>query len=411
MSIKEELMKKIGLLIMALSFAFNLSAVQKIVMLNDNKDIKMSQSDIERLGGKIIKELPLINSVVADFPDYVKDNDVYTLGYVKKVENDLYIKWIEETTLPEIPSVEGVLKNIKENNYDYSIVSPSFSTPKASEEELKEMPWGIKRVNAYSAWDYTTGKNVKVAVIDTGIDYNHTDLASNYAGGYNAVNSSKPPLDDQGHGTHVAGTIAAVKDLKGVVGVAPNVKLYAVKVLDSNGSGQYSWIIDGIQWAVNNKMNVVNMSLGGPSGSDALKAAIDAAYKAGVVVVCAAGNDGGAVNYPAKYPGAIAVSALDSSDKIASFSSRGPEIAFIAPGVSVYSTYKGGVYKTLSGTSMASPHVAGLAALVVGLGVKNPDDVKNVLIKSAVKITGLKDTEQGNGVIDASKFYQILNSR
>jgi subtilisin len=411
MSIKEELMKKIGLLIIALSFAFNLSAVQKIVMLNDNKDIKMSQSDIERLGGKIIKELPLINSVVADFPDYVKDNDVYTLGYVKKVENDLYIKWIEETTLPEIPSVEGVLKNIKENNYDYSIVSPSFSTPKASEEELKEMPWGIKRVNAYNAWDYSTGKNVKVAVIDTGIDYNHIDLASNYAGGYNAVNASKPPLDDQGHGTHVAGTIAAVKDLKGVVGVAPNVKLYAVKVLDSNGSGQYSWIIDGIQWAVNNKMNVVNMSLGGPSGSDALKAAIDAAYKAGVVVVCAAGNDGGAVNYPAKYPGAIAVSALDSSDKIASFSSRGSEIAFIAPGVSVYSTYKGGVYKTLSGTSMASPHVAGLAALVVGLGVTNPDDVKNVLIKSAVKITGLKDTEQGNGVIDASKFYRILNSR
>lgn len=404
-------MKKIGLLIVALSFSFNLSAIQKIVMLNDNKDIKMSQSDIERLGGKIIKELPLINSVVVDFPDYVKDNDVYTLGYVKKVENDLYIKWIEEATLPEIPSVEGVLKNIKENNYDYSIVSPSFSTPKASEEELKEMPWGIKRVNAYNAWDYTTGKNVKVAVIDTGIDYNHTDLASNYAGGYNAVNTSKPPLDDQGHGTHVAGTIAAVKDLKGVVGVAPNVKLYAVKVLDSNGSGQYSWIIDGIQWAVNNKMNVVNMSLGGPSGSDALKAAIDAAYKAGVVVVCAAGNDGGAVNYPAKYPGAIAVSALDSSDKIASFSSRGPEIAFIAPGVSVYSTYKGGVYKTLSGTSMASPHVAGLAALVVGLGVKNPDDVKNVLIKSAVKIIGLKDTEQGNGVIDASKFYQILNSR
>lgn len=404
-------MKRVGLFIIALSFAFNLSAVQKIVMLNDNKDIKMSHSDIERLGGKIVKELPLINSVVVDFPDYVKDNDVYTLDYVKKVEDDLYLKWIEEISLPDVPSVESVSNNIKENNYDYSIVYPSFSTAKLTDEELKEMPWGIKRVNAYKAWDYTTGKDVKVAVIDTGIDYNHTDLASNYVGGYNAVNASKPPLDDQGHGTHVAGTIAAVKDLKGVVGVAPNVKLYAVKVLDSNGSGQYSWIIDGIQWAVNNKMNVVNMSLGGPSGSDALKAAIDAAYKAGVVVVCAAGNDGGAVNYPAKYPGAIAVSALDSSDKIASFSSRGSEIAFIAPGVSVYSTYKGGGYKTLSGTSMASPHVAGLAALVIGLGVTNPNDVKNVLIKSAVKITGLKDTEQGNGVIDASKFYQILSSR
>jgi len=133
------------------------------------------------------------------------------------------------------------------------------------------------------------------------------------------------------------------------------------------------------------------------------------AYKAGVVVVCAAGNDGGAVNYPAKYPGAIAISALDSSDKIASFSSRGAEIAFIAPGVNIYSTYKDGGYKTLSGTSMASPHVAGLAALVVGLGVTNPDDVKQVLIKSAVKLPNLKDTEQGNGVIDASKFYDIVS--
>lgn len=155
-------------------------------------------------------------------------------------------------------------------------------------------------------------------------------------------------------------------------------------------------------------MNVINMSLGGPSGSEALKSAVEAAYKAGVVVVCAAGNDGGAVNYPAKYPGAIAVSALDSSDKIASFSSRGPEIAFIAPGVSIYSTYKGNTYKTLSGTSMASPHVAGLAALVVGLGVTNPDDVRAAMIKAAIKLPNLKDTEQGNGLIDASKFLDNI---
>jgi len=401
-------MKLISLIALVL-FAANAYAVDKIVMLNDDKDIKLSYSDIEKLGGKIIKELPLINSVVAQFPDYVKDNDIYTLGYVKKVEDDLYIKWIEETTLPEIPSVESVSKNIKENNYDYSIINPLFSTPKLTGDELKEIPWGVKRVNAYKAWDQTTGKGVKVAVIDTGIDYTHPDLSSNYVSGYNAIDTTKPPLDDHGHGSHVAGTIAAVKDLKGVVGVAPRVKLYSVKVLDSSGSGSYSSVIDGIQWAVNNKMNVVNMSLGGPSGSDSLKAAIDAAYKAGVVVVCAAGNDGGAVNYPAKYPGAIAISALDSSDKIASFSSRGAEIAFIAPGVNIYSTYKDGEYKTLSGTSMASPHVAGLAALVVGLGVTNPDDVKQVLIKSAVKLPNLKDTEQGNGVIDASKFYDIVS--
>jgi len=177
--------------------------------------------------------------------------------------------------------------------------------------------------------------------------------------------------------------------------------------LDSNGSGQYSWIIDGIQWAVNNKMNVINMSLGGPSGSDALKAAIDAAYKAGVVIVCAAGNDSGPVNYPAKYDSAIAVSASDSSDKLASFSSRGSEIDFIAPGVSIYSTYKGGVYKTLSGTSMASPHMAGLAALVVGYGIKEPAKVVEVLKKSASSL-GLKPEEEGYGLVDAAKIPQAV---
>jgi subtilisin family serine protease len=396
-------------LIMILLFTANIYAVDKIVMLNDAKEIKLAYSDIEKLGGKIIKELPLINAVVVRFNDYVKDNDIYTLGYVKKVEDDLYIKWIEETTLPELPSVESVRKNIEERNYDYSISNPSFSTDKLTDEELNEIPWGVKRVNAYKAWDWTTGKDVKVGVIDTGIDYNHPDLKPNYAGGYNAIDQSKTPLDDNGHGTHVAGTIAAVKDLKGVVGVAPEVKLYAIKVLNASGSGSYSAVIDGIQWAVNNKMDVINMSLGSRYGSDSLKAAIDAAYKAGVVVVCAAGNDGGAVNYPAKYPGAIAVSALTSSDNIASFSSRGPEIAFIAPGVNIYSTWMDGKYRSASGTSMASPHVAGLSALVIGLGVKGPDAVKQVLIKSATKLPNLKDTEQGNGVIDASKFYDIVS--
>lgn len=402
-------MKKMFLIMVLLGFIVNGYSAQKIVMLNENKDFSIAAGDINNLGGKIIKKLELINAVVVEFPDYVdyvRDSKLYTIDGVKKVEDDEYIKWIEEVSLPELPSVESVKKNISEKNYSYDYTIPELKVGKLTDEELKEIPWGVKRVNAYKAWDWTTGKNVKVGVIDTGIDYNHPDLSKNYAGGYNAVDNLQTPLDDHGHGTHVAGTIGAIKDLKGVVGVAPDVKLYAVKVLDSSGSGRYSWIIDGIQWAVKNKMNVINMSLGGPYGNDALKAAIDAAYKAGVVVVCAAGNDGGSVNYPAKYPGAIAVSASNSSDKIASFSSRGPEIAFIAPGVSIYSTYKGGVYKTLSGTSMASPHVAGLAALVVGMGITNPDEVKQTLIKAAVKLPNLKDTEQGNGLIDASKFVK-----
>jgi len=130
---------------------------------------------------------------------------------------------------------------------------------------------------------------------------------------------------------------------------------------------------------------------------------VDKAKESGITVVCAAGNDSGPVNYPAKYDSVIAVSALGTDDKIAYFSSRGPEIDFIAPGVSVYSTYKGGGYKTMSGTSMASPHVAGLAALAVSAGAKTPDEVFEML-KKAASYLGLKPTEEGNGLIDASKI-------
>jgi subtilisin family serine protease len=398
------MMKKIIVFLFVLSISANAFASQKIVMLKADKAITASREELSKLGGEIIKELPLINAVVVQFPDYIKDSQLYTLSFVDKVEDDKYIKWIEETSFNSnpLPSAESIIESVNSGDYLFDLPAPRIS-----DEEKKEIPWGVSRVNAYNAWNYTQGDGVKVGVIDTGIDYNHPDLKPNYAGGYNIVKQNNDPMDDHGHGTHVAGTIAAVRDLKGVVGVAPKVKLYAVKVLDSNGSGQYSWIIDGIQWAVNNKMNVINMSLGGPSGSDALKAAIDAAYKAGVVIVCAAGNDSGPVNYPAKYDSAIAVSASDSSDKLASFSSRGAEIDFIAPGVSIYSTYKGGVYKTLSGTSMASPHMAGLAALVVGYGIKEPAKVVEVLKKSASSL-GLKPEEEGYGLVDAAKIPQVV---
>ncbi|MEI6424186.1 MAG: S8 family peptidase [Lentisphaerota bacterium] len=244
---------------------------------------------------------------------------------------------------------------------------------------------------------------MKVAIIDTGMDYTHPDLAAHYAGGYNAIVSTATPLDDHGHGTHVSGTIGAIKDSVGVVGIAPNARLYAVKVLDAKGSGSYSNIVDGIQWAVDNKIQVINMSLGGGSGTPALQKVMEAADKAGVTIVCAAGNDSGPVNYPAKYPQSIAVSASDSSDKLASFSSRGAEIAFIAPGVNVPSTYKGSAYKTMSGTSMASPHVAGLAAIAVAGGANTPAKVKAALKKAASSL-GMKPTEEGAGMIDASKL-------
>ncbi|MHC4685690.1 MAG: S8 family peptidase [Planctomycetota bacterium] len=216
--------------------------------------------------------------------------------------------------------------------------------PDNGEEEpppSQQLPWGVDRIDAEWAWDTVTGAGAKVAVLDTGIDYKHPDLDDNCYGGVNVINPRKDYKDDNGHGTHVAGIIAAEDNDIGVVGVAPGAYLYGVKALDRNGSGWLSDIIAGLEWCVNNGMDIVNMSLGTNSDIQALHDACDAA-SAKVILVAAAGNDGGAVDYPAAYNSVIAVSATNISDGLAYFSSYGPEIEIAAPGVNILSTYKGG---------------------------------------------------------------------
>lgn len=238
-----------------------------------------------------------------------------------------------------------------------------------SAQPPQSLPWGVDRIDAELAWGTATGDVVKLAVIDTGIQLNHPDLQTNIKGGANFT-TAKNYDDDNGHGTHVAGIVGALSNAIGVVGVAPAADLYAVKVLDRNGSGYLSWVIAGLNWAAQNGMQVANMSLGTSSYSATFEQAVKNAYAAGLVIVAAAGNaNGGAVGYPAKFAEVIAVSATTSSDTLASFSSVGPEVDFSAPGASIYSTYKGSTYKTLSGTSMASPHVAGTVALVLSVPV------------------------------------------
>ena len=386
-----------------LATAVGAQASQKIVSFDPAYKGAIDKS-VESVGGKITRKFHLIDSLVATFPDNLKDSAIYSLKGVTDVAEDSYIRWIEAApasmnSVP-LPSVESALDMIRTGEGRAAPVYAEIR-PEVDPAE-KEIPWGVKRVNAAGASN--SGKGVKVAVVDTGIDFRHPDLAPNYKGGWNAIVSTASPLDDQGHGTHVSGTIAAVKDLKGVVGVAPSVDLYGVKVLDKNGSGQYSWVVAGIEWAVMNGMDVINMSLGGGSGTEALKQIMIKSKEMGVAVVCAAGNDSGPVNFPAKYPEAIAVSASDSSDKIASFSSRGPEIVVIAPGVNVYSTRKGGGYTTMSGTSMACPHTAGLAALAVGAGAHGSDAVRAALKKAANPLPGLTAVQQGAGLVDAAKL-------
>jgi subtilisin len=237
------------------------------------------------------------------------------------------------------------------------------------------IPAGVQQVNAPQAWGYSQGKGIRVAVVDTGIDFTHPDLRPNYVGGTSFVPGAATPMDDQGHGTHCAGTIAAAIEGSNVVGVAPQASLYAVKVLDRNGSGQFSWIIAGLDWCIQNAMHVVSMSLGGPSAPTALQTMCNTAWSKGLLLVAAAGNaqqqtpvppGTSNVGYPGKYRNVIAVSAIDAANVIAPFSSRGPEVDVCAPGVTVLSDKLGGGTTVMSGTSMACPHVAGVAALAWG---------------------------------------------
>ncbi|TFB22778.1 peptidase S8 [Filobacillus milosensis] len=232
----------------------------------------------------------------------------------------------------------------------------------------QQTPWGIPHVEGTTAQNNGhTGDGVKVAILDTGIDASHEDLV--VAGGYSVFGDS-PYNDGNSHGTHVAGTVGALDNDLGVVGVAPDAELYAVKVLDDNGSGSYAGIAEGIEWAIENNMDIINMSLGGSTDSSVLEEFVDLAYEEGILVVAAAGNSGtwlgwfDTVGYPAKYDSAMAVAAVDQNNNRASFSSTGNAVEISAPGVGVLSSVPGNGYASYDGTSMASPHVAGVAAQV-----------------------------------------------
>ena len=226
--------------------------------------------------------------------------------------------------------------------------------------------WALSKISCPSAWDITLGSSgVTIAIIDTGVDLDHPDLMSKLVAGYDFVNGDTIADDDHGHGTHCAGIAAALTNNGvGVAGVGYNSSVMPIKVLDANGSGSYSDIVSGIYWATDHGAKVISMSLGGSSGSSALQDAVNYAWDHGVLIVAAAGNSN--VNtplYPAYYTNCIAVGSTDSADAKSSFSNFGDWVDVAAPGSSIYSTYPNG-YATMSGTSMATPHVAGLAGLV-----------------------------------------------
>jgi subtilisin len=288
-----------------------------------------------------------------------------------------------------------VIDNLKKEN----LITEAEPNQKVQTQSLPKqttyqpLPWGIAYTQADQLFGVAT--NRKIAILDTGIAYNE-DINSSIAKKVTFLNGSKlegQAIDDdsKNHGTHVAGIIAAKHNSKGTVGVDPSARLYIAKVLNKNGTGYVSDIFKGLKWAMAENVDVVNMSLGMTEKSDLFETVLKEAYDSGVIVVASAGNDGGAVQYPASSTYTIAVGAHDESGRMPSWSSFGPEVDVLAPGVSIYSTLGNNQFGNLSGTSMATPYVTGTVSKMLNKYEGN---------KTAARVNWVKQRLQ-----KASSFY------
>ena len=316
---------------------------------------------------------------------------------------------------------------LRQNGKVANSVSPTSTSP--NDPRYAEQ-WNFQMVGAEAAWRRSRGTGVVVAVIDTGVSGTSSgkgqacrDFGSTtFPAGYDFVNRDTDPYDDHGHGTHVAGTIAeATNNSEGVAGLAYGATIMPLKVLSASGSGTSADIADAIRWAADKGANVINMSLGSPFPDAVIRSACTYASKKGVVIVAAAGNSGKqGVGYPAAYSECIAVSSVGPSGKLAGYSSWGKQVALAAPGGDIggYSDRdesagilqntnlpveyggQGDGYYAFQGTSMASPHVAAAAALVMAQGIKDPAKVRKALTESAAKVTGGDIKKYGAGILN-----------
>ncbi len=353
---------------------------------------------------------------------------------LNKLRADPKVEYAELDLTYGIPPLESALTAFPKGQ------GPASASRSFPNDPRYKHQWHLRQINMPDVWPGATGKGVVVAVIDTGVAYmDHTqsiekkkrafrqvpDLkGTRFVQGYDFIHDHKRGLDDHGHGTHVAGTIAqATNNGVGVAGTAYGATIMPIKVLTSRGFGNIGDIAEAIRFAADNGAKVINMSLGGGSSSRILGAAVKYAHDKGVVVVCAAGNESrGRVGYPAAYPGAIAVAATQYDRKTTFYSNWGKEVDLAAPGGNTREDQNGdglpdGVlqntiipgrpelndYLMFMGTSMASPHVAGVAALVMQRGVTEPDAVERLLKSTAAHPDGKQwDPHYGAGIVDAA---------
>jgi len=394
-------------------------ALVDVIVTFDARPDRAAEQAIERRGGKALRRLALVNGIAAELPRVEMARLAADPG-VRNVELDVTLTAIEPA--PVEAAQTGDLE------YDNA--------------------WGVSRIGVPAVHAAgVAGAGIRVAVIDTGIDYIHDDpddtpyvvdpeFLGNYAGGFDFVNNDADPYDDNGHGTHVAGILAAEKNGYLVSGVAPAVDLFALKILDANGEGDVSNLILALQWALDNNIDVVNMSLGTHEVSTALATAVSNAGAQGLLMAAASGNVnpldwqelffGCPVAYPGAYPEVLSTTFTNPNDALTGYSCTGPEVDFASPGDAVFSPVPIGScmfcqpwgYDALSGTSMASPHLAGTVALLLSAGIVDSgspgllDDVRSRICAGADPGFGVNSTPIptsdpryptyfGCGVIDA----------
>jgi len=299
---------------------------------------------------------------------------------------------------------------------------PPFKVDKVMLATAETIDWGLKLLGIPPLWKETQGEGIKVGVLDTGIALEHPDLQPAILKAQDFTRSPSAAYDAQGHGTHVSGIIAARRNAKGIVGVAPQSKIIAAKVLNDEGAGTSQDIIAGIHWAIESGADILSMSLGSPEPDEGIHQALLLAISKGVFVITAAGNEGpdlDTVGYPAGFPEMVAVGSIDRRKHLSQFSSRGRQVDVVAPGDEITSCYPPRSYATLSGTSMATPFISGVVALALAkhrkMGGKTPLRTQQDLIEHLCRTSadaGLAgfDPLYGCGIVNPAKLIQGVKS-
>jgi len=367
--------------------------------------------------GRLTTDLPFLNVLSARHRVTDMDMMVNALPAEPKARATLVgegLNRIYKLKVDEKADLAQVIRAFKSSPYvEYAEPNYIAYISRTPNDPNWSSQWGMTKIEAPAAWDITTGSDsVTIAIVDTGVDLLHPDLNGKLVSGWDFVNGDNDPQDDHGHGTHVAGIAAAeTNNDTGVAGLSWGAKIMPVKVMDGSGEGESEDIANGIILAANNGADIINLSLRMSAPSSVLEEAAEYAHNLGRVIVASTGNNNSAVSYPARYPEVIAVAATDSSDQRASFSNYGPEVDVAAPGVDIRSTYwwwGGSTYEWVSGTSQASPHVAGLAALIWSV---NPD-LSNTQVESIIKQTADdlgatgRDNYYGFGRINARRALE-----